>query len=181
MLMNAKQSCLLIVDAQERLMPAVHNGQRVIETSAWLMQIADRLGIPVLLSEQYPRGLGHTVQTLAKLAPPGAVMDKVHFSCAAEPACLARIEASGREQIILTGAEAHVCVLQTALGLRAAGKEVFVVADGIGSRDPSNVGLALRRMEAAGAGTVSREMVAFEWLERAGTGVFREISKQYLR
>jgi nicotinamidase-related amidase len=181
MLINVEKSCLLIVDAQERLMPAVHDGQRVIETSAWLMKIADRLGVPVLLSEQYPRGLGHTVRSLASLAPPDAVMDKVHFSCAAEPACFERIAASGREQIILTGAEAHVCVLQTALGLRAAGREVFVVADGIGSRDPSNVELALRRMGAAGAWTVSREMVAFEWLERAGTEVFREISRQYLR
>jgi nicotinamidase-related amidase len=181
MLIKTETSCLLIVDVQERLMPAVHEGQRVIESSAWLLRIAARLGVPALLSEQYPRGLGHTVPELAALVPAEAIMDKVHFSCAAEPACLARIEGTGREQIILTGAEAHVCVLQTALGLRASGKRVFVVADGIGSREPGNVDLALERMRAAGVQAVSREMVAFEWLERAGTELFREISREYLR
>jgi nicotinamidase-related amidase len=108
-------------------------------------------------------------------------MEKVHFSCAAEPACMDRINAGGREQIILTGAEAHVCVLQTALGLLAAGKQVFVVADCIGSRHPRDLELALGRMGAEGVRIVSREMVVFEWLHRAGTEVFREISREFLR
>ena len=181
MLIDSEKSCLLIIEVQERLMRAVHQSSRVVGNSAWLMKIAARLDVPMLLSEQYPRGLGHTEPDLVALAPDGAIMEKVHFSCAAEPSCLERINNSGREQIILTGAEAHVCVLQTALGLHQLGKAVYVVADAISSRDPINVELALGRLRGAGVAVVSREMVAFEWLHRAGTDDFREISRDFLR
>jgi nicotinamidase-related amidase len=180
-LINSEKSCLLNIDVQERLMTAVHEGHQVIENCAWLITVATRLNIPVLLSEQYPRGLGHTEPTLLARVPADAIMEKVHFSCAEEAVCMDRINAGGREQIILTGAEAHVCVLQTALGLLTAGKQVFVVADCIGSRHPRNLGLALERMRAEGVRIVSREMVVFEWLHRAGTEVFREISREFLR
>ncbi len=181
MLIKAEQACLLIIDIQQRLMGAIHQGEQVIANSAWLMQIATRLGIPVLLSEQYPRGLGHTVPELLDLAPQEAIMEKVHFSCAAEPSCMTRIHACQRRQIIITGAEAHVCVLQSALGLLETGKEIYVVADAISSRHPRNVELAIARMQTVGVHIVSREMVAFEWLQQAGTDRFREISRQFLR
>ncbi len=108
-------------------------------------------------------------------------MEKTHFSCAAELECMRRIDALGRDQIVMIGAEAHVCVLQTALDLRAVCKDVYLVADGVSSRSPRDVELALERMRAAGVRIVSREMVAFEWLHQAGTDRFREISREFLR
>lgn len=181
MLMRADTSCLLVVDFQERLMPAVHQADQVVANGIWLIQIARRLGVPILASEQYPRGLGRTVTAIRELLPPDAFMEKTHFSCAAELECMRRIDMLGRDQVVLIGAEAHVCVLQTALDLRIAGKDVYLVADGVASRTPRDAELALERMRAEGVRVVSREMVAFEWLHQAGTDRFREISRDFLR
>ena len=139
MLMRAETSCLLVVDFQERLMPAIHEADRTVANGAWLIRVAQRLEVPVLASEQYPRGLGHTVAAIRELLPAEAFMEKIHFSCAADRDCMRRIDALGREQIVVIGAESHVCVLQTALGLRAAGKEVYLVADAVSSRSPRDV------------------------------------------
>ncbi|MDQ5908856.1 MAG: hypothetical protein QG599_949 [Pseudomonadota bacterium] len=181
MLMNAETSCLLVVDFQERLMPALHDADRTIANAVWLIQIAQRLEVSVLASEQYPKGLGHTVSAIRDLLPAEAFMEKMHFSCAADRDCMRHIDALGREQIVIMGAEAHVCVLQTALGLRATGKDVYLVADAVSSRSPRDVELALERMRAEGVRVVSREMVVFEWLHQAGTERFREISREFLR
>jgi nicotinamidase-related amidase len=181
MLIERIKSCLLVVDIQERLLPAINEGERVIENTAWLMQIAQELEVPLLVSEQYPKGLGHTVPALLELTPEGALVEKIHFSCAASPACQERLAAIDREHIVVTGIEAHVCVLQTAIALTATGKQVFVVADAVSSRRARDAELGLERMRAAGVHLVSREMVAFEWLHRAGTAQFREISRRFLR
>ena len=181
MLMKIETSCLLAVDFQERLMPAIHDADRIVANGAWLIQIAQRLNVPVLVSEQYPRGLGHTVAAIRERLPAEAFMEKLHFSCAAERDCMRRIDALGRQQIVVIGAEAHVCVLQTALDLRAAGRDVYLVADAVSSRSPRDVELALERMRAEGVRVVSREMVVFEWLHQAGDDRFREISREFLR
>ena len=181
MLIERNRSCLLVVDIQDRLLPAIHEGERVIENTAWLMRIAQDLGVPLLVSEQYPRGLGHTVPALRELVEDQHVVEKIHFSCAASPECQERLQGLDRSQVLLVGVEAHVCVLQTALGLVSQGNEVFVVADGVSSRRPSDAEAGLNRMRAAGAQVVTREMVAFEWLHRAGTDEFREISRRFLR
>jgi len=181
MLITSSRSCLLVIDIQEKLMKAIHEAATVIANSAWLIEIASTLGLPVLASEQYPKGLGPTVARLRKLLPDELIMEKTCFSCTAEPACLERIEICGRDQFILVGAEAHVCVLQTALGLLEHGKTVYVVADCTSSRRPRDAELALGRMRAAGVQVVSREMVVFEWLHKAGTDQFREISRTFLR
>lgn len=180
MLIQAAASSLLIVDVQQKLVPAIHDGAALVERIAWLVQVAQRLGVPVAASEQYPQGLGPTVERLAVLIPPTAIGTKVHFSCA-EAACLAELPGAEREQVVIAGMEAHVCVLQTALGLAGQGRQVFVVADGIGSRDPANHELGIARMRDHGVGIVSREMVAFEWLARAGTAEFRDVSREFLR
>jgi nicotinamidase-related amidase len=112
--------------------------------------------------------------------PDEAIVEKVHFSCVAE-GCLFDLPAYAREQMIVAGTEAHVCVLQTCMGLLTEGKQVYVVADAVGSRDPENADLALERLRQNGAQIVSREMVAFEWLQRAGTDVFRRVSRAYIR
>lgn len=181
MLMRAETSCLLVVDFQERLVPALYQSEQIIKHGAWLIQIAQRLQVPILVSEQYPKGLGPTVAAIRALLPADVFIEKTHFSCAAELDCMRRIDLLGRDQVILVGAEAHVCVLQTALGLRLTGKEIYLVADVVSSRSPRDVELALERMRAEGVHIVSREMVAFEWLHQAGTDQFRSISRDFLR
>jgi len=179
-LLRAASSRLLIVDVQQRLVPAIHDGERIVDACAWLVGVAQRLSVPVAATEQYPRGLGPTVERLRALLPPRAVGSKTAFSCA-EGGCLDGLPGTGRGQVVIAGIEAHVCVLQSALGLAAAGHEVFVVADAVGSRDPANRSLALERLRQAGVGVVSREMVAFEWLHEAGDDRFRDVSRNFLR
>jgi nicotinamidase-related amidase len=177
MLVNAGESCLLVVDVQERLLPAVTDGEAVVENTAILLKAAAALDVPVLASEQYPKGIGHTVPELSALLPADAVVEKVHFSCLADAGFAGRFAALGRRQAVIAGLEAHVCVLQTAEQILADGHDVFVVADAVSSRAPANHAAALRRLEAAGARIVTTEMVVFEWLGQAGTPAFRELSR----
>jgi len=181
MLIRAGESCLLVVDVQERLVPALPGGQAVVESCAWLMEIANRLSVPILVSEQYPEGLGHTVSRLVDLVAESAVMKKVHFSCFAEPTCRQRLEALGRRQIVVAGMESHVCVQQSALDLKHAGYDVFVVADAVASIRDADRDLGFLRMRDEGVRLLSRSMVAFEWLGKADTKEFRDISQRYLR
>lgn len=182
MLLERERSELLVVDVQERLLPAIADGEAVRDAVAWLARLADALGVPVTVSEQYPQGLGHTDRALAgALGTNSRVLEKAHFSCAAEPALRQALAAGGRDRFVICGIEAHVCVLQSAIGLHEAGFGVSVVADAVGSRLPANRKLALARLRQAGVDVVSREMVAFEWLHRAGTDEFRRISGEFLR
>lgn len=176
MLLSAARSCLVVVDVQERLAPAIANAEAVVARVSIVMRAAQRLGIPILVTEQYPKGLGPSVAAVAALAPPGATVSKVHFSSAAEPEFASRVEALDRDQLVVVGMEAHVCVLQTALGLAESGYRVAVVADAVGSRREQDRALALERMRAAGLTIVSSEMVVFEWLHRAATPEFKEVS-----
>jgi nicotinamidase-related amidase len=180
MLMNARDSALLVVDVQERLLPHIHDWQRLLANVGWLVKVARKLDVPVMASEQYPKGIGKTHADVAQLLPEGAVVEKMHFSCVAAR-CLTPLPAWTKRQIVVCGIESHVCVLQTVLDLKQHGKEVFVVEDAVGSRAPSDKALALERMRAHGVDVVSREMVAFEWLHEAGTPLFREISKDFLK
>lgn len=180
MLMDRNHSALLIIDIQERLLPHIEDWQRILENALWLTRVAQRLGVPVMASEQYPKGIGHTHAELASRLPPEAIAEKMHFSCAAAQ-CLTGLAGNERRQAVICGVESHVCVLQSALELRWQGKEVFVVADAVGSRRAADRDLALARMRGHGVEIVSREMVAFEWLKRAGTDEFREVSKDFLR
>ncbi|HNJ76858.1 MAG: hydrolase [Rhodocyclaceae bacterium] len=175
MLIDRHQSLLLIVDIQEKLAPAIHEGAAAIANNQRLLAAADRLGVPIVVSEQYVRGLGPTVQDLQPLPPRAQRFEKMHFSCAREPGFLDLIADSGRRRIIVTGMEAHVCVLQTVLGLLDAGYAVCLVEDATSSRTPANRAAAISRMREAGADIVTTEMVLFEWLARAGTDEFRTL------
>lgn len=180
MLMKAERSALLVIDVQERLLPHIADWQRLLENVEWLVDVAAKIGVPVAATEQYPKGLGHTEPGLAGRLPAGCVGEKTHFSCVAA-GCLTGLPGADRPQAVVCGIESHVCVLQTVLELRQQGKEVFVVADAVGSRDPADKALALERMRQHGIEVVSREMVAFEWLGQAGTQLFRDVSRQFLR
>jgi nicotinamidase-related amidase len=176
MLMERDKSCLLIVDVQGKLLSAMEGPEGVVGNCAILLRAAARLGIPILASEQYPKGLGPTVAELARLIPAGAVVEKTAFSCADVPEYVERLRDLGRGQTIITGIEAHVCVLETALGLRDRGYSPFVVADGVSSRTAENKAAAIGRLRDAGVEVVTTEMVLFEWLGRAGTPEFKELS-----
>jgi nicotinamidase-related amidase len=175
MLIERNHSLLLVVDVQEKLAPAIHDGAAAIANNRRLLASADRLGIPVFVSEQYVRGLGSTVADLLPLPKGTQLVEKMHFSCTREPGFLEKLAQTGRQQIIVTGMETHVCVLQTVLGLLAAGYSVFLVEDAASSRTPANRSAAIERMRAAGAHVVSTEMVVFEWLQKAGTDDFRAL------
>lgn len=177
MLLAADRSALLVIDIQERLAPATRDHQTAIDHTVSLITAARSLAVPVLASQQYPKGLGPLVPALASLLTPDEIADKTHFSCLREGEVAGRFRRLGRAQAVVTGMEAHVCVLQSVIDLIAHRFEVFVVADAITSRAPANRALALSRMEAAGAHVVSTEMVIFEWLERADRPEFRPLSR----
>ncbi len=176
MLMKADAAALLVIDVQERLAPVVVNHEQVIDNTQILMKAAVRLAVPVLISEQYPKGLGPTVAEIAALAPANAVIAKVDFSCMGESVYARRFKELGRRQAVIAGIEAHVCVLQTAMNLLADNYQVFIVADAVSSRDSRSAEAAMVRLQAAGAVIVTTEMAVFEWLERAGTPAFKELS-----
>ena len=180
-LLRAADSLLLIIDVQARLAPHVHEHDRVIDNCEWLAGVADVVDVPVLVSEHCPEGIGPTVERLRARIAEESVMRKVHFSCVSEPSCKARIEAAGRSQIVIAGMEAHVCVMQTAIELAAAGKQVFLVADAVSSRDPQDAVRAVARMQRNGVEIVSREMVLFEWAHRGATQQFRQLHRRFLK
>ena len=184
MLIRRADSLLLVIDIQEKLAPAIHDSERVVANSVRLLAGARQLGIPVFISEQYVKGLGPsldairtaaTIETKAGPRVDARFFEKTHFSCAAEPGVVDLLRAARRSQILLTGTETHVCILQTAFGLQAAGFEVYLVADAASSRAPENRSAAIERMRAAGIGIVTTEMVLFEWLHKACTDDFRKL------
>jgi len=180
MLIDAHRSVLLVIDMQEKVLPAIHERARVVANVEWLIRAAQKIGVPVAATEHYPKGLGHTAKSIRALLPEGAVGTKNHFSSVAAQ-CLTRLPGADRTQVVVVGVEAHVCLLQTALELVEEGKEVYVVADCVGSRHEFDRDLALARMRQEGARIVSREMVVFEWLAEGATPLFDEVSKEFLR
>jgi len=180
MLIDAERSVLLVIDLQAKLVPALADHDELVASVVWLMQIAQKLGVPVAATEQYPKGLGPLVPKVRKLLPPEAIAAKNHFSAVAAQ-CLGQLPGQDRAQVVVVGAEAHVCVLQTSLELLEDGKEVYVVADAVGSRHPRDREIALTRMRDEGIRVVTREMVAFEWLAEAATPIFREINQRYFK
>lgn len=180
MTIKAQQSVLLIIDLQERLLPAIDQGNAVIEHTARLTGVARRLNVPIILTEQYPQGLGPTAPAIAGLIRPDETLEKIHFSAVAEGNLLSH-PTGQRQQWVICGTESHVCVQQTVLDLLAAGRQVSVVEEAVGSRQARDKTLALARMRQHGADIVSREMVAFEWLKQANTPEFRAVLKDFIR
>ena len=181
MLVKQSDSLVFLIDMQEKLAPAIDQGKEVEQAAAWVLQIAVQLGVPVFATEQYPKGLGATLPALAELVPADQVMEKIHFSALREPLIAERLKLAGKTQLVIIGTETHVCVLQTAMDALAAGYQVFIVEEAVGSRTEQNRQLALLRLQQAGAQIISKEMLAFEWLDKAGTESFRTISKGWIR
>lgn len=181
MLLQRQKSCLVIVDVQEKLMPKIHDSSGVEARCAWLMRLAGELRIPLMVSEHYPKGLGETLPSLRQLMPGKTDIDKVHFSCYRDVSFIKHWRTVDKPQVVLAGIETHVCVLQTALDMNAAGIDVFVVTDAVGSRNNLDHECALQRMNQSGVNLVTSEMVLFEWVEKAGSPEFKAISQAFLK
>jgi nicotinamidase-related amidase len=181
MLMQRMRSQVLIVDVQDALAPHIETVKEVVANTRRLAAYAARLEVPATFTEHYPKGLGATVDSVREAAADDTpVLPKITFSCWQDAGIKTRLESlrkKKRDQIVVAGMEAHVCVMQTVLDLLTAKFEVFLVADAVGSRKARVRDLAIDRMRAAGATIVAHEMVAFEWLERGDTPDFREIVK----
>jgi nicotinamidase-related amidase len=170
--LRAESSALLLIDFQERLIPAIDGGDEVVAQAGRLAAAARLLGVPVLATEQLPERLGPTVAALRGLS--AATIPKATFDACRDDAVSGALPRS-RETIAVAGCEAHVCVLQTAFGLLDAGFRVAVVRDAVGSRRPESKEAALVRLANAGAEIVTTEMAIFEWLGTAERREFREV------
>jgi nicotinamidase-related amidase len=168
---NRERSVLLIVDFQSRLIPAIDTGEAVAANARRLLDAAEMFQLPILFTEQNPEGLGGTLPELQSRT--GCLARKMTFDACRAPGFLEVL--SDRPDIVVAGCEAHVCVLQTVLGLLGAGRRVFAVRDALGSRQPENKETAIRRMERNGAEIVTTEMVLFEWLDTAEDPRFRNV------
>lgn len=174
-LLDAERSLLVLVDIQARLAPHIEGHADIERRSLVLAQAARQLGIPVLLTEHCPEAIGRTVSPLREVVPESSIIGKRHFSAMAEPALPEAIGQSGRPQVLVAGMEAHVCVLQTALGIIDAGYECWYVQDAAGSRHAQDRLAAIERLRGAGARLVTSEMVLFEWLRGADHPAFKAV------
>ena len=171
-LCDASRSALLVIDLQQRLMPAIADGETTVNNALVLARAARLLQVPVIGTEQYPQGLGSSLPEVAALLD--LTVSKLDFDASADPALLAALPVA-REQLLVTGCEAHVCVLQTVLGLVERGYQPRVVIDAVGSRRPASKAAALERMRAAGVPLLTAEMVVFEWMRSSRHPRFKEL------
>ncbi|MBO6936999.1 MAG: isochorismatase family protein [Deltaproteobacteria bacterium] len=178
--LSPERSALAIIDIQERLVAAMPEAERerCVKNAAILAEAAGLLGVPVLVSEQYPKGLLHTVAPIAEKLPEGTqVIEKVEFDACANGDFAAKLDALGRDQVILTGMEAHICVFQTARGLVETGRTVHVAYDATCSRLVEHRDAARELWAKVGAVPTITETVLFDWLGKAGGDAFKTISK----
>lgn len=175
----ADDSLLIVVDLQSKLSAVIPeaDAEQMIANTGRLLEAADILKVPVLLTEQYPKGLGPTEPAIASKLPEGTrVFEKTGFSCCAAPGFSEALQDFRHHQLILVGLEAHVCVLQTALELLNLGYQVFIVEDAVCSRKIENKVNSLQRLQQQGATISNYESVLFEWLKSSGHPDFKKIS-----
>ncbi len=179
-LMAPSQSALLIIDVQQRLFPAIPSGPKLAWNICRLIQAANILELShVVATEQYPQGLGGTIDPIHQQLLDYHIdyrYDKMMFSCRECQPIFQQFDEAGVRKVLLTGIETHVCVAQTAFDMLAAGFDVYVAVDAVGSRQGIDHDTALRRLESQGGTLTTTEAVMFEWCERAGTERFKQIS-----
>lgn len=172
---DCQRSRVVIIDVQERLVAAMSRGAELVANVRWLAEAAKLCGVPIQIAEQYPKGLGSTVAALQEFAAERP--SKTRFSAAQALALPSAVEdPSGRDQIILAGVEAHVCVLQTAFDLLALGYHVTIAVDAVCSRREMDQQVAIQRLRDSGATVATIESIAFEWVETADAQEFRALS-----
>jgi nicotinamidase-related amidase len=176
LMLDREDSLLLVVDVQSRFVPVIHEGEALVNQVGILMQAANIIGIPTLVSEQYPKGLGFTDERLQVFYTEKTHrLEKEAFGCGADEAMASWLQAQHKKQIVVCGIEAHVCVNQTVHQLLRAGYEVFLVENAVSSRTLENKQIALKRMSHSGTISVSTEMVLFEWMQAATYPHFKAI------
>ncbi len=173
--LRASRSALVIVDVHERLLPTIVDADRIVERCRALMKMARLLHVPIFVTEHVPHKLGPTTDQLRSLVTADEIFSKRYFSSADEPSIAQPLAAAGRPQLVIAGLEAHVCVLQTAIGFAERGYRTHVVADACGSRSEASRLVAMDRLRAAAVPVVTAEMVMFEWLEHAERPEMREL------
>ncbi len=172
---NREDALLLVIDIQEKLMPSMKFGDQIIEKTNILTQVANRLDMPVLATQQYTKGLGPTVEKVTQCFEQVPVYEKMTFTgCTDE--LLTDLKKHGKTKIIVTGMETHVCVYQTVRGLIMEGYQVFVVSDGVCSRKKEDYINGLNLMREMGAVIINTESVFFDLMKEAGTPEFKELS-----
>jgi nicotinamidase-related amidase len=167
----------LVIDIQERLVPVMEEKELLLENCQKLISGMQILGLPILVTQQYTKGLGETVEEIKSIIPDFQYIEKKDFSCFDEPVFAEKIALSGAKNVIICGIESHVCVLQTAIDLKEAGYNPIVVFDCISSRSFDNVDLAAERFRYEGIMMTSMESILFELTRSAGNVNFKAISK----
>ncbi len=177
--LNCEQSLLLVVDVQERLVPAVQSdtAESLLPNISILLQAAQLFQVPTIVTEQYPRGLGHTVDALQTLLPGQTYWKKTTFSCMQDDAVRTHLKELDRPQVVLCGIEAHVCVLQTALDLLKDGYNVHIMSDAVGSRTEKNRKIGLHLAQSAGGIVSSTETAVFQWAKHSKHDAFKVLSR----
>ncbi|MDZ4744813.1 MAG: isochorismatase family protein [bacterium] len=170
------KSIALVVDIQERLFPLIHNNEALAVRCAMLIRGLRILDVPLVVTEQYSKGLGKTIAPISEAVADATRIEKITFSCCGADEVEARILAMARHQVIVFGIEAHVCVLQTVLDLRQQGQAAIVVEDCISSRRENDKRIAIERMRDVGAIITTAESLLFELMQRADIATFKEIS-----
>jgi len=171
-----EQTALLVIDVQERLMPVIHEQEKIFANVNKLLRGAEILGLETIITEQYPKGLGNTCKEV-EIGEGKTLIEKVCFSCMLSEPVTEQLKLTNKKALIVCGVESHICVLKTTLDALKQGYEVHVVADAVSSRTAENKQIALDRMRQAGAFITSVEMILFMLLDKAGTDEFKAISK----
>lgn len=177
-LLDKNNAALLIIDVQERLAAVMDRKDQVVANILHLVELARLQNIPILVTEQYPKGLGKTVPEITSVLPAHVLVEKVAFNCCGESAFNDHIHRIGRKKLIVTGMETHICVLQTCLGLLQKGYDVHVAADAVCSRAKSNWRSGIEIIRDAGGVATNTETVLFQLLGVAGTDAFKKISQR---
>jgi nicotinamidase-related amidase len=177
-LLNRADVVLVIIDIQERLANVMTDREKVVQNCLHLIESSKTLNIPILLNEQYPKGLGPTVPEIRESLHSYEPLEKVTFSCCTGGSFIQRLSETGRKKVIVAGMETHVCVLQTCIDLIRAGYIVHIAGDAICSRTVENYRTGIEFMRDAGAVITCTETILFQLLEKAGTEEFRIISKR---
>jgi nicotinamidase-related amidase len=172
--LNQNNICFVFIDLQEKLLAAIPHSERVVQRNQLLLEAANLLGLPYVLTSQYQKGLGQIVPQIVEKSRTKA-LDKMTFSCAANESIAAELDRLNRDIAVVSGVESHICVLQTTLDLLNKGRQVAIVADAIAARNQIDHELGLKRMENAGALPVTAEMVIYELLGRSDSPQFKQI------
>jgi nicotinamidase-related amidase len=173
--LRPENSVLVVVDLQDKLLAKIPGAGSIVETAGFLLDVAAQLDVPVRATEQYPKGLSPTTAEIARRIPPPIA--KTAFSCCGAGTFLEELEMLQRPNIVLTGIETHVCIMQSAFDLLAAGLHVFLPVDGLAARFGVDHDLALRRLERTGAIPTTAEAIAFEWVRDSAHPHFKAVSK----